>query len=117
MLVLMGRTSRGFEDLLCDLGGEFRRELATEVESMGVNYKTTAAISPTQNAACERAGGAWKLHAKALMDEFSVKFKDTTRVWWMISSIEGVLNSLFLGRSPQALPRVLALRSTNCRRS
>ena len=36
------------EDLLCDLGGEFKRELATEVESMGVNYKTTAAISPTQ---------------------------------------------------------------------
>ena len=58
------------EELLCDLGGEFKRELAAEVESMGIHYRTTAAISPTQNAACERAGGAWKLHAKAMMDGF-----------------------------------------------
>ena len=81
-------------EMLCDMGGEFKREFASEVESMGIQYRTTAAISPTQNAACERAGGAWKLHAKALLDEFSITFVDQSRLWWLTCVVNWAVNSM-----------------------
>ena len=60
--------------ILCDMGGESRREFAEELELMSVDVRFSAPYNPTQNAQRERAGGAWKLHAKALADEFSLDF-------------------------------------------
>ena len=51
------------QKLIADNGGEFKREVAAELESMSTEVQTTAALAPTQNAACERAGGAWKVAA------------------------------------------------------
>ena len=33
-------------------------------------------VSPTQNAPCERAGGAWKYRARRLVDQFSIKWNE-----------------------------------------
>ncbi len=56
--------------LLSDMGGEFRREFAEELEAMDVELDTAAALSPTQNSIAERAGGSWIVHAWALADEY-----------------------------------------------
>ena len=64
-----------------------------ELESMGTRYTPLAAISPTQNAACERAGGAWKMHAKSLCDEFSITFDQPARLSWLICCVNWATNS------------------------
>ena len=46
------------QKLIADNGGEFKREVSAELESMSVEIVTTAALAPTQNAVCERAAGA-----------------------------------------------------------
>ena len=55
--------------ILSDNGGEFDAEFSGELESMGAGILRSAPCGPTQNATCERRGGAWKAHARALMDE------------------------------------------------
>ena len=60
---------------------------------MSTEYGPTAAISPTQNAVCERAGCAWKLHAKALIDEFSIPFANSLRLSWLVSSVNWAVNT------------------------
>ena len=62
---------------------------------MQIDMLKTPAVSPTQNSRCERAGGNWKFHGKALMDEFSVTFDpvDSARMAWMIASINWAVNS------------------------
>ena len=78
-------------EILCDMGGEFRREFAQELESMGSDVRFAAPFSPTQNAQAERAGGAWKLHAKALCDEFSLDFR--SHIPWLCMSINWAVNN------------------------
>ena len=56
--------------------------------------KGAAALSPTQNALCERKGGAWKVHAKATIDEFSISFKDVGKTLWMCTCINWATNSM-----------------------
>ena len=62
---------------------------------MQVKPLTTAAAAPTQNSKCERAGGNWKHHARALMDEFSISFDpaDSSRLAWMAMTINWAVNS------------------------
>lgn len=45
--------------VLTDLGDEFQDEFGQDFELMNVRMLNTAAVSPTQNAHCERAGGSW----------------------------------------------------------
>ena len=52
------------DTVICDGGGEFRQECSTELEDMSVKIKGTAALSPTQNAMCERKGG----HGNSMRD-------------------------------------------------
>eukprot|EP00974_Lingulodinium_polyedra_P046123 4421330-Lingulodinium_polyedra.AAC.1 len=61
--------------VLADLGGEFEREVKEELEAFGCKLPSAAAYNPTQNAVCERHGGAWKAHAKALALEFYLSFQ------------------------------------------
>eukprot|EP00974_Lingulodinium_polyedra_P012358 1192828-Lingulodinium_polyedra.AAC.1 len=56
------------ERALTDNGGEFNKEFGEHIEELQVDPLRTAAVSPTQNAACERAGASWKLAAKAVID-------------------------------------------------
>ena len=77
--------------ILCDMGGELRREFAEGLESMSVDVRFSAPYNPTQNAQCERAGGAWKLHAKALADEFSLDFR--THLPWLCTSVNWAVNN------------------------
>ena len=74
--------------VIVDGGGEFHREFAKEVEDMSADARVTAARSPTQNAHAERAGGAWKLHAKALSDEFSLNFGNAQDLFWCCTTVE-----------------------------
>ena len=55
----------------------------------------TAAITPQQNAVCERHGGVWKTHARRLLDEFSVKFvpEQLHRVTWLTAAVTWACNS------------------------
>ena len=54
----------------------------------------TAAITPQQNAVCERHGGIWKTHARRLLDEFSVKFvpEQMHRVTWLTAAVTWACN-------------------------
>ena len=72
-----------------DQGGEFEREFGQELEDLGCEPMPTAAITPQQNAVCERHGGIWKTHARRLLDEFSVKFvpEQLHRVTWLIAAL------------------------------
>ena len=58
-------------NVLTDNGGEFNAEFGEKLEEMGAMVLKTASYAPTQSATAERRGGAWKLHAKAVMDETS----------------------------------------------
>ena len=60
---------------------------------MSVKVTTSAAVAPTQNAVCERAGGAWKCAARALIDEFSLDFRREDRIVWLCAVNNWAANS------------------------
>ena len=71
------------ECLRLDLGGEFESSFSELAEQIGCRLLPAAAVSPTQNAPCERAGGASKYHARRLVDQFSIKWKDSSTKLWL----------------------------------
>ena len=75
--------------LIYDQGGEFEREFGQELEDLGCEPMPTAAITPQQNAVCERLEGNWKTHARRLLDEFSIKFvpEQLHRVTWLTAAV------------------------------
>ena len=81
--------------LIYDQGGEFEREFGQEVEDFGCELTPTAAITPQQNAVCERHEGFWKTHARRLIDEFGVKFvaEQMHRVTWLTTAVTWAWNS------------------------
>ena len=78
---------------LVDGGGEFVAEFSHELEDLGCEIKYTAGLAPTQNATCERRGGNWKLVARAVIDEHSIRFSDRRRLHWLICSVNWAVNS------------------------
>ena len=58
------------------LGGEFASSFSKFAQQIGCRLLPAAAVSPTQTAPCERAGGAWKSRARRLVDQFSIKWND-----------------------------------------
>ena len=82
--------------LIYDHGGEFERECGQELENLGCELMPTAAITPQQNAVCERHGGVWKSHAR-LIDKFSMKFvpEQMRRVTWLTTAVTLTYNSDF----------------------
>ena len=55
--------------------------------------KGTAALSPTQNVMCERKGGSWKIHAKALIDECSISFNSDHKKTWLCVAVSWAVNN------------------------
>ena len=83
-------------NILSDNGGEFDAEFSEELESMGARILRSASYAPTQSATCERRGGAWKAHARALMDEHSITFDDPKRIFFPCASITAKLHTKIL---------------------
>ena len=71
------------ECLRFDLGGEFESSFSELAEQIGCRLLPAAGVSPTQN-----AGGAWKYRARRLVDQFSIKWNDSSTKLWLC----GVLN-------------------------
>ena len=76
-----------------DQGGEFEREFAQELESMGIEIRPCAAYCPTQNSITERHGGMWKAIAKKLIDQYSIDFEDKEMTQWLIAMTTWAVNS------------------------
>ena len=59
-------------------------------------------MSPTQNAPCERAGGAWKYRARRLVDQFSIKWNDSSTKLWLCAVLNWSTNTAIgdSGHSP-----------------
>ena len=81
-------------NILSDNGGEFDAEFSEELESMGARIFRSASYVPAQNATCERRGGAWKAHARALMDEHSITFDGPKRIFLLCASINHAVNTM-----------------------
>ena len=79
-------------NVLSDNGGEFDREFSDLVESLGATILRTASYAPTQNGTTERRGGAWKAHARAVMDEHSIKFTNTTAAEHLCAAVNYAVN-------------------------
>ena len=57
-------------------------------EQIGCRLLPAAAVSPTQHAPCERAGGAWKYSARRLVDQFSIKWNDSSTKLWLCAVLK-----------------------------
>ena len=89
-----------------------------KLEDIGCELMPTAAITPRQNAVCERHGAVWKTHARRLIDDFSIKFvpEKMHRVTWLTTAVTWACNSAIddSGNSPAwVLGRGLRLDQTD----
>ena len=81
------------ECLRFDLGGEFESFFSELAEQIGCRLLPPAAVSPTQNAPCERAGGAWKYRARRLVDQFSIKWNGSSTKLWLCAVLNWSTNT------------------------
>ena len=90
------------ECLRFDLGGEFESSFSELAEQIGCRLLPAASVSPTQNAPCERAGGAWKYRAQRLVDQFSIKWNDSSTKLWLCAVLNRSTNTAIgdSGHSP-----------------
>ena len=90
------------ERLRFDLAGEFESSFSELAEQIGCRLLPAASVSPTQNAPCERAGGARKYRARCLVDEFSIKSNDYSTKLWLCAVLHGLTNTTIgdSGHSP-----------------
>ena len=90
------------ECLRFDLGGEFDSSFSELAEQIGCWRLSAAAVSLTQNAPCERAGGAWKYRARRLVDQFSIKWNDSSTKLWLCAVLNWSTNTAIgdSGHSP-----------------
>ena len=90
------------ECLRFDLGGEFESSFSELAEQIGCRLLSPASVSPTQNAPCERAGGAWKYRAPRLVDQFSIKWNDSSTKLWLRAVLNRSTNTAIgdSGHSP-----------------
>ena len=76
------------ECLRFDLGSEFESSFSELAEQIGCRLLPAASVSPTQKAPCERAGGAWKYRARRLVDQFSIRWNDSSTKLWLCAVFE-----------------------------
>ena len=90
------------ECLRFDLGGEFESSFSELAEQIGCRLLPAASVSPTQNAQCERAGGAWKYRARRPVYQFSVKLNDSSTKLWLCAVLDWSANTAIgeSGHSP-----------------
>eukprot|EP00959_Pyramimonas_sp_CCMP1952_P332658 6966112-Pyramimonas_sp.AAC.1 len=60
--------------VIFDGGGEVEREFSMGLGDMGRRLMTTSAAAPQQNTTVKRRGGMWKVRARKLIDQFSIRF-------------------------------------------
>ena len=90
------------ECLRFNLGGEFESSFSELAEQIGCRLLPAAPVSPTQNAPCERAGGASKYRARRLVDQFSIKWNDSPTKLWLCAVLNWSTNTAIgdSGHSP-----------------
>ena len=79
--------------ILADNGGEFNAEFGERCEELGATVLKTAAYAPTQNATCERRGGIWKVHAKAVMEETAMTLAQERDAEFLCAAINQAVNT------------------------
>ena len=81
---------------------EFESSFSELAEQIGCRLLPAASVSPTQNAPCERAGGAWKYRARRLVDQFSIKWNDSSTKLWLCAVLNWSTNTAIgdSGHSP-----------------
>ena len=84
------------------MGGEFESSFSGLAGQIGCRLLPAASVSPTQNAPCERAGGAWKYRARRLVDLFSINWNDSSTKLWLCAVLDWSTNTAIgdNGRSP-----------------
>ena len=106
------------ECLRFDLGGEFESSFSELAEQLGCRLLPAASVSPTQNTPRQRAGGAWKYRARRLVDQFSIKWNDSSTKLWRCSVSNWSTNTAIgnSGHSPSqwVLGRSLRLLLSSC---
>ena len=90
------------ECLRFDVGGQLESSFSEMAEQIGCLLLPAAAVSPTQNAPCERPGGAWKYRARRLVDQFSIKWDDSSTKLWLCAVLSWSTNTAIgdSGHSP-----------------
>ena len=85
-----------------DLGGEFESSFSELAEQIGCRLLPATSVSPTQNAPCEGAGGAWKYRARRLVDQISIKWNDSSTKLWLCAVLNWSTNTAIgdSGHSP-----------------
>ena len=83
----------GENGLQFDLGSEFESSFSELAKQIGCRLLPAASVSPTQNAPCERAGGAWKYRARRLVDLFSIKRNDVSTNLWLCAVLNWSTNT------------------------
>ena len=91
------------------MGGEFESSFSELAEQIGCRLLPAASVSPTQDAPCERAGGAWKYRARRLVDHFWIKWNDSTNT--AIGDSGHSPSQWVLGRSLRLLFQLLSRAS------
>ena len=81
------------ECLRFDLGDEFESSFNELADQIGCRLLPAAAVSPTQNPPCERAGRAWKYRARRLVDQFSIKRNDSSTKLWLCAVLHWSTNT------------------------
>ncbi|CAK0884865.1 unnamed protein product, partial [Prorocentrum cordatum] len=69
------------------------REVKEELETMGSRIVSSALYSPTQNAICERHDQTGMAHARPLISELFLAFKEADQVKWLMAAINYAVNS------------------------
>ena len=80
-------------NILADNGGEFNAEFGSQSEELGSCVWKTAAYAPTQNSKAERRGGAWKVHAKVVMDETSLSLLKESDAEYLCTAVNRTVNT------------------------
>ena len=78
---------------MADNGGEFNAEFGEHCEGLGACIWKNAPYAPTQNSRVERRGGAWKLHAKAVIDETSLSLLREADAEYLCSAVNYAVNT------------------------
>ena len=94
---LIGVSRLAFQNVSGSIsGGEFESSFSELAEQIGCWLLPATAVSPTQNAPCERAGGAWRYRARRLAGPVFnqvEKWKDSLTKLWLCAVLSWLTNT------------------------
>ena len=68
-------------------GGEFEKEFSDLMNELGAKPNRSPSYAPTQSAPIERAGGAWKYVAKAVIDQPNLVYDKPWKAKWLCITV------------------------------